>query len=86
MIPVKIVTSTLVPCSGILLVGAMVGHVSAWDNDGDQEKKRIEHGFDIAPVPLNLEHKDHNLVGLGSYIVNAQASCNDCHSPVGAMG
>ncbi len=59
---------------------------SAWDRDDDGEKARIERGFDIAPVPLNLEHKDRNLVGLGSYIVNAEASCNDCHSPVGAMG
>ena len=86
MTTIKAVTSTLVLCSGILLVGAMVGHVSAWDRDEDSEKARIERGFDIAPVPLNLEHKDRNLVGLGSYIVNAEASCNDCHSPVGAMG
>jgi hypothetical protein len=31
-------------------------------------------------VPLNLEGKDRDLVGLGSYLVNAVASCNDCHS------
>jgi hypothetical protein len=39
MTTVKTLTSTLVLCSGILLIGAMVGHVSAWDNDGDHEKK-----------------------------------------------
>ena len=40
---------------------------------------RVEVGFAIAPVPLNLAGKDRALVGLGSYLVNA-ASCNDCHS------
>ena len=29
----------------------------------------------IAPVPLNLEGKNPALVGLGSYIVNAQGDC-----------
>ena len=31
------------------------------------------------PLPLNLHGKNHDLVGLGSYLVNL-ASCNDCHS------
>src|ERR1700724_2210723 len=48
-------------------------------NDDDQ-KSRIERGFPMAPVPLNLEGKNRELVGLGSYLVNAVASCNDCHS------
>jgi hypothetical protein len=34
----------------------------------------------MAPAPLNLSGKNLNLVGLGSYIVNAQGDCNDCHS------
>ena len=41
---------------------------------------RILRGFEIAPVPLNLHNKDLVLVGTGSYIVNAQAACNDCHT------
>lgn len=44
------------------------------------EIERILKGFRIAPVPLNLQEKDVALVGLGSYIVNAQAACIDCHS------
>jgi hypothetical protein len=48
--------------------------------DGDHEKRRIERGFEIAPVPLKLEHRDRDLVGLGSYIVNAVGDCNGCHS------
>jgi hypothetical protein len=48
---------------------------------------RIERGFRISPVPLDLEGKNPNLVGLGSYIVNAQAVCADCHScPTYALG
>jgi hypothetical protein len=31
-------------------------------------------------VPLNLKGRNRELVGLGSYLVNAVASCNDCHS------
>ena len=46
-------------------------------DDGDP---RIEKGFDIAPVPLNLEGKNRRLVGLGSYFVNAQMDCDGCHS------
>ena len=45
-----------------------------------QEQQDINKGLAIAPVPLNLNGKNNNLVGLGSYIVNAQAGCNDCHT------
>ena len=45
-----------------------------------QEEYEIRKGFAIAPVPLNLQGKNRNLVGLGSYIVNAQGGCNDCHT------
>jgi len=51
-------------------------HVKAQDNP----ESRIERGFEIAPVPLNMEGKDRGLVGLGSYLVNASGGCNDCHS------
>jgi hypothetical protein len=45
-----------------------------------EEAERIRIGFQVAPVPLSLRHKDPNLVGLGSYIVNTRISCNDCHT------
>ena len=48
------------------------------DRDGDEAK--VRRGFEIAPVTLTLTHKNRALVGLGSYIVNAQAHCNGCHS------
>ena len=47
---------------------------------GDPETDRILRGFQIAPVKLNLRNKNRELVGLGSYIVNAQGGCNDCHT------
>jgi hypothetical protein len=53
-------------------------------SDHDQDESKVRIGFEIAPVPLTLErrhrHLDRRLVGLGSYIVNAKADCNGCHS------
>jgi hypothetical protein len=45
-----------------------------------EEDLEVRIGLKIAPVSLNLEGKDIRLVGLGSYIVNAQSSCAACHS------
>jgi hypothetical protein len=50
---------------------------------GNDEEWRIQQGFAIAPVPLNLAGKDRNLVGLGSYWVNAISDCNACHTSGG---
>jgi len=41
---------------------------------------KVGIGRRIAPVPLNLKGKDPIRVYLGSYIVNAQGGCNDCHT------
>jgi hypothetical protein len=40
---------------------------------------KVRQGIAIAPVPLNMQGKDTNLVGYGSYLVNS-FPCNDCHS------
>ena len=50
------------------------------DGAADQSESRIQRGFEIAPVPLNLHGKNPALVGLGSYIVNSVGDCNGCHS------
>lgn len=42
--------------------------------------KKIKEGLKISPVKLDLTGKNLRLVALGSYIVNAQAGCNDCHT------
>jgi hypothetical protein len=52
-------------------------------NREDEGELEVKIGFAISPIPvssLNLKGKDPELVGLGSYIVNAQGGCNDCHS------
>jgi len=49
-------------------------------NDDERGQSRVQRGFALAPVPLDLHHKNRELVGLGSYIVNAQGACNDCHT------
>jgi len=41
---------------------------------------KVLKGFQIAPVPLNMQGKDPNLVGYGSYLVNAIGDCNGCHT------
>jgi hypothetical protein len=56
------------------------------DKGTDTEQMRIQRGFEISPVPLNLEGKERNLVGLGSYIVNT-TGCTGCHTwPTWAPG
>ena len=66
----------------IFLAGMLIRspRVQASEDDGDRSDSRVKRGFEIAPVPLKLEGKNRSLVGLGSYIVNAQADCNGCHS------
>jgi hypothetical protein len=49
-------------------------------NSSRAELARIARGYAINPVRLNLRGKDPQLVGLGSYIVNGQGGCNDCHT------
>jgi hypothetical protein len=60
------------------------GHARDWGKDPSKEERaldsRIHVGFEIAPVPLDLEGKNRALVGLGSYLVNAAGGCNDCHT------
>jgi hypothetical protein len=46
----------------------------------DQSDSRIQIGFNVAPVELNLKGKNRGLVGLGSYLVNVTGGCNGCHS------
>ena len=68
-------TSWLVTAAGaIVLVLASSVSFAAPENN------RIRVGRAIAPVPLDLAGKDRRQVWLGSYIVNAQGGCNDCHT------
>ncbi|HKH44597.1 MAG TPA: cytochrome C [Thermoanaerobaculia bacterium] len=69
----------------VLSVFALIGilcalEISSAAPPADSEARRIVQGYRIAPVPLKLRGRDRDLVGLGSYIVNAQGGCNDCHT------
>jgi hypothetical protein len=47
-------------------------------SDRDSREARI--GFRISPVRLTFKRSDRELVGRGSYLVNAGGGCNDCHT------
>jgi hypothetical protein len=79
---VKQALSTLATVAALAVavgVGSLMGMARA-QADEDQQPSRVRRGLEIAPVPLNLRGKDQELVGLGSYLVNAVGSCNMCHS------
>ena len=48
--------------------------------DSSNTDSRIQIGLNIAPVTLNMKGLNPAMVGVGSYIVNAQADCNGCHN------
>ena len=67
---------------GNLLVAALVvsaGLIGAVSLTA-QGASKISRGAEIAPVPLNMKGLNPALVREGSYIVNAQGGCNDCHT------
>lgn len=71
-------TSVRLPRASLsLLVAALAASPSP---AAAQDAAKIRKGFEIAPVPLDLAGRNPSLVGLGSYIVNAQGGCNDCHT------
>lgn len=44
------------------------------------DESKVQIGLAISPVELDLDGRNSDLVGLGSYIVNAQAQCSNCHT------
>ena len=64
----------------ITLALALFSPVSAQSNLDPETAGKILRGFQIAPVPLNMVGRDASLVGYGSYLLNAVAGCNGCHS------
>ena len=70
---------------GLFFAVTLTSNLPVKGNDDDRNREdegalEVQIGFSIAPVKLNLKDKDPELVGLGSYIVNAQGGCNDCHT------
>ncbi len=69
----------------VLLLGGLINSPSA-HAQSNADADRIQQGFAMAPVPLNLMGKSSYqvaLVGRGSYLVNAIGDCNGCHTSGG---
>jgi len=57
------------------------GQIKRFDRDDDDA--RVKRGLAFAReqgITLNFGRRDRELVGLGSYLVNAVGGCNDCHT------
>jgi hypothetical protein len=70
---------------GLVIAAMLVSGISAIAQEDEPactigQERKILRGLRIAPVPLDLTRNNRALVGLGSYIVNAQGGCNDCHT------
>ena len=76
--------------AAILVAGLLTSRSGVAANDKNttqDEKMKIQIGAQIAPVTLKIGNNDPDTVYLGSYIVNATALCNECHtSPSYAVG
>ena len=60
---------------GVLAIVSLMGVVAL-----TAQGSRIQRGAELAPVPLKMKGLNPALVREGSYIVNAQGGCNDCHT------
>jgi hypothetical protein len=77
----KSVAQTVAAMASVAVVLAFTNPPTAQADDSRARgDARVERGLRIAPVPLDLKGKSRTLVGIGSYIVNAQGACNDCHT------
>jgi hypothetical protein len=62
--------------TALIVSAGLVGAVTL----AAQGASRISRGAEISPVPLDMKGLNPALVREGSYIVNAQGGCNDCHT------
>lgn len=66
----------------IALAAGLGVYTSASDHEGgERDESLVSRGFAMVPkgVTLNMQGRNHALVGLGSYIVNT-GGCSDCHT------
>jgi hypothetical protein len=83
----KLVSNWIRPTALLVLMAATASLYSAMsakaqngNDSNDKDGSRIRMGYDLAPVQLDVAGLNPDLVGLGSYILNAQIGCNDCHT------
>lgn len=78
--PKTLSTTAAATTLGLVFLGAMVMTPRRAHADPSSKAEDLsEIGLKIAPVHLTYKPQDRELVGLGSFIVNAQADCNGCH-------
>ncbi len=79
---VKMAAGVVVTLGVIVLAGASSSSPRVQEQD-DQEQREVSHQDrlrDSARPAESGREKPGGLVGLGSFIVNAQADCNGCHT------
>jgi hypothetical protein len=71
--------ATIVP---VLVAGILITSPRglAQPDGANFDPARVEQGLDIAPVKLTYPKEYRNLVGFGSWLVNAVGDCNGCHN------
>ena len=67
----------------VVLTGMLISSTRGRAQGASDDESRIQQGFAIAPVTLNLTGKNRELVGFGSYLVNAVGDCDGCHTSGG---
>ena len=65
---------------GVAALGLTMVNVGKGGDGHNTLGPRAAIGLSIAPLPLDLNRENKELVGLGSYLVNAAGDCNGCHS------
>ncbi|KAA6462137.1 hypothetical protein DYQ86_11005 [Acidobacteria bacterium AB60] len=79
----RIVRAALLSATAAAIVGLaglpLLTHRVHAEDESPSESQLAEIGLKIAPSFINMQGKDPTLVGLGSFIVHAQADCNGCH-------
>jgi hypothetical protein len=66
-----------------LVLGSKPGRADNDNNGAQDEKQMIQIGLSFASsagIQLNMNGKDRDMVGLGSYLVNVAGDCNGCHT------
>jgi hypothetical protein len=84
MVSVKFLKPVVVLTATVALLGLTAAYLTApgVHADSSGSDSRVQLGFAAVPLglKLNLSGLNHDQVGVGSYIVNASADCNGCHT------
>jgi hypothetical protein len=78
--PAHVATWSVIALGVAIVAAAMTAEARQGKEQGaDASESRVQRGFEMAPVPLDLTGKNPAFVGLGSYLVNT-LHCSDCHT------